>query len=90
MAHFRSICDGYLDFQEVFLDEDDVVMFQAIKAYRRGGYVGQLCRDHVPVSEIDEGRERFTLFVLGYARGLLQATGAWSTTTCTPGVVGPR
>jgi len=29
--------------------------------------------------EIDEGRERFMSFALGYTRGLLQAAGVWST-----------
>jgi mannonate dehydratase len=75
MVHFRNIRGGYLDFEEVFPDEGDVDMFEAIKAYRRGGYAGPLCPDHVPVSEIDENRERFMAFALGYTRGLLQAAG---------------
>lgn len=75
MVHFRNIRGGYLDFQEVFPDEGDVDMFQAILAYQRGGYQGPLCPDHVPVSELDEGRERFMSFALGYTRGLLQAAG---------------
>ena len=75
MVHFRNIRGGYLDFQEVFPDEGDVDMFEAIKAYQRGGYAGPLCPDHVPVSEIDEDRERFMAFALGYTRGLLQAAG---------------
>jgi len=79
MVHFRNIRGGYLDFQEVFPDEGDVDMFQAVKAYQRGGYAGPLCPDHVPVSELDEGRERFMGFALGYTRGLLQAAGAWHT-----------
>lgn len=79
MVHFRNIRGGYLDFQEVFPDEGDVDMFQAIKAYQRGGYQGPLCPDHVPVSEIDPDRERFMAFALGYTRGLLQAAGVWST-----------
>ncbi|RZL86268.1 MAG: mannonate dehydratase [Variovorax sp.] len=79
MVHFRNIRGGYLDFQEVFPDEGDVDMFEAIMAYRRGGYAGPLCPDHVPVSEIDDGRERFMSFALGYTRGLLQAAGVWST-----------
>jgi mannonate dehydratase len=80
MVHFRNIRGGYLDFQEVFPDEGDVDMFAAIQAYQRGGYTGPLCPDHVPVSELDEGRERFMAFALGYTRGLLQAAGVWSTT----------
>jgi mannonate dehydratase len=79
MVHFRNIRGGYLDFQEVFPDEGDVDMFEAIKAYQRGGYQGPLCPDHVPVSDIDEGRERFMSFALGYTRGLLQAAGVWKT-----------
>jgi len=79
MVHFRNIRGGYLDFQEVFPDEGDVDMYQALLAYQRGGYTGPLCPDHVPVSEIDEGRERFMSFALGYTRGLLQAAGVWST-----------
>lgn len=75
MVHFRNIRGGYLDFQEVFPDEGDVDMFQAIQAYQRGGYNGPLCPDHVPVSALDEGRERFMSFALGYTRGLLQAAG---------------
>jgi len=84
MVHFRNIRGGYLDFQEVFPDEGDVDMFQAIKAYQRGGYAGPLCPDHVPVSELDEGRERFMSFALGYTRGLLQAAGVWSTQPVRP------
>ncbi|MDB5846495.1 MAG: mannonate dehydratase [Rhodoferax sp.] len=79
MVHFRNIRGGYLDFQEVFPDEGDVDMFQAIQAYQRGGYTGPLCPDHVPVSTIDDGRERFMAFALGYTRGLLQAAGVWQT-----------
>jgi mannonate dehydratase len=75
MVHFRNIRGGYLDFQEVFPDEGDVDMFEAVKAYQRGGYSGPLCPDHVPVSELDENRERFMAFALGYTRGLLQGAG---------------
>jgi mannonate dehydratase len=79
MVHFRNIRGGYLDFQEVFPDEGDVDMFEAIKAYQRGGYRGPLCPDHVPFSELDDNRERFMAFALGYTRGLLQAAGVWRT-----------
>jgi mannonate dehydratase len=78
MVHFRNIRGGYLDFEEVFPDEGDVDMFEAVKAYRRGGYAGPLCPDHVPVSELDPDRERFMSFALGYTRGLLHAAGVGS------------
>jgi mannonate dehydratase len=73
MVHFRNIRGGYLDFEEVFPDEGDVDMLQAIRAYKRGGYRGPLCPDHVPISDLDPDRERFMAFALGYTRGLLQA-----------------
>ena len=73
MVHFRNIRGGFLDFEEVFPDEGDVDMLAALRAYRRGGYAGPLCPDHVPVSDIDPERERFMAFALGYTRGLLQA-----------------
>ncbi|UUZ78566.1 mannonate dehydratase [Polaromonas sp. P1(28)-13] len=75
MVHFRNIKGGYLDFAEVFPDEGDVDMNEAIKAYQRAGYAGILCPDHVPLSELDPNRERFMAFALGYTRGLLQAAG---------------
>jgi mannonate dehydratase len=75
MVHFRNIKGGYLDFTEVFPDEGDVDMHEAIRAYQRSGYTGVLCPDHVPLSELDPNRERFMAFALGYTRGLLQAAG---------------
>lgn len=75
MVHFRNIKGGYLDFAEVFPDEGDVDMNEAVHAYRRSGYKGILCPDHVPLSELDPNRERFMAFALGYTRGLLQAAG---------------
>jgi len=74
MVHFRNISGGYLDFREAMPDEGTVDMTQAIRAYREVGYDGVLCPDHVPLSDVDPGRERFFAFCLGYTRGLLQAT----------------
>ena len=75
MVHFRNIKGGYLDFAEVFPDEGDVDMNEAIRAYQRSGYKGILCPDHVPLSDLDPNRERFMSFALGYTRGLLHAEG---------------
>ena len=75
MVHFRNIKGGYLDFAEVFPDEGDVDMNEAIHAYQRSGYKGILCPDHVPLSDLDPNRERFMSFALGYTRGLLHAAG---------------
>lgn len=73
MVHFRNIKGGYLDFTETFPDSGDVDMPACIRAYREAGYQGILCPDHVPISDLDPGRERFFAFALGYTKALLQA-----------------
>lgn len=73
MVHFRNIKGGYLDFAETFPDDGDVDMAACIRAYRAAGYEGILCPDHVPISDLDPGRERFFAFALGYTKALLQA-----------------
>jgi mannonate dehydratase len=74
MVHFRNIKGGYLDFHEALPDEGSVDMLKCVQAYRAVGYDGILCPDHVPLSDVDPGRERFFSFCLGYTRALLQAT----------------
>lgn len=78
VVRFNNIRGGYLDFEEVFPDEGDVDMFQALKAYQRGGYAGPVCAEPSPVSELDPDHQRFDAFALGYTCGLLQAAGVWS------------
>lgn len=72
MVHFRNIKGGYLDFREAMPDEGSVDMPACIRAYRAVGYTGILCPDHVPLSDVDPGRERFFAFCLGYTQALLQ------------------
>ncbi len=75
MVHFRNITGGRFDFQEVYPDNGDVDMLQAMRAYKEVGYRGMLCPDHVPQSAVDPGGERQFAFCLGYTRALLQAVG---------------
>ncbi|NBQ63870.1 MAG: hypothetical protein EBU40_16495 [Proteobacteria bacterium] len=53
MVHFRNICVGYLDFEEVFPDEGNVDMQAAVLSYRTGAYAGLLCPDYVPLSDLE-------------------------------------
>jgi mannonate dehydratase len=76
MVHFRNITGGYLHFEEVYPDNGDVDMYQAIRAYQEVGYQGMLCPDHVPQSAVDPGGERQFAFCLGYTRALIQAADA--------------
>ncbi|HEX2037894.1 MAG TPA: mannonate dehydratase [Chloroflexota bacterium] len=76
MVHFRNIKGGFLHFDEVYPDNGDVDMFQALKTYREAGVNVMLCPDHVPQSDADPGGERQFSFCLGYTKALLQAANA--------------
>jgi len=72
-VHFRNIRGGLGDFEEVYPDEGDINMLQAMRVYKKVGYDSALVPDHVPHSAID-GRYgyRSRAYCLGYIRGLLQ------------------
>ncbi|HLH75021.1 MAG TPA: mannonate dehydratase [Chloroflexota bacterium] len=76
MVHFRNIKGGYLNFEEVYPDNGDVDMYQAMKLYKELGYEGMFLPDHVPQSEVDPDGERQHSFALGYIRALIQAVNA--------------
>ncbi|HVB96220.1 MAG TPA: mannonate dehydratase [Chloroflexota bacterium] len=73
MVHFRNIKGGFLDFVEVYPDNGDVDMFQAMRLYHNLGYNGMFLPDHVPQSSADSDNERQHSFCLGYIRALIQA-----------------
>lgn len=75
IVHFRNIQrlpGSALNYDEVFIDEGDVDMFQAMKAYADVGYDGLLDPDHAPVVVGDSqwGRHRGLAFALGYMSAL--------------------
>jgi mannonate dehydratase len=76
MVHFRNIQGGFLDFREVYPDNGDVDMLEAMRVYKEVGYQGMFCPDHVPTSKSDPDNERQFSFCLGYIRGLLQSVNA--------------
>ncbi|MDP3749378.1 MAG: mannonate dehydratase [Phenylobacterium sp.] len=73
-VHFRNIRGRRDRFVEVFPDEGDIDMAQAIRTYREVGYDGMLMPDHVPFVEgSPTARSESFAFCYGYIRGLLQA-----------------
>lgn len=78
MVHFRNIRGGYLSFEEVYPDNGDVDMYQAMRAYREVGYEGLICPDHVPQSEADPDGERQRSFCFGYIKALVQVVSSAS------------
>ncbi len=75
IVHFRNIRrlpGESKKFDEVFIDEGDVDMAQAMKIYIDSGYDGLMDADHAPVMEGDSqwGRERGYAFSIGYMTAL--------------------
>ena len=46
MVHFRNIRGKRLNFEETYIDEGDVDMWEAMKVYKAVGYDGVYCRLH--------------------------------------------
>jgi mannonate dehydratase len=73
-VHFRNIRGIPKKFQEVFLDEGDQDMVQAMRTYKEIGFEGPFMMDHTPTfpnsdSTFWAGRA----FAVGYIRALIQA-----------------
>ncbi|MBK34573.1 MAG: D-mannonate dehydratase [Gemmatimonadetes bacterium] len=74
MVHFRNIRGKRLDFEETYIDEGDVDMWEAMKVYHEVGYDGVFCPDHVARSEQDSGwGHRQRAFTAGYIKALIKA-----------------
>jgi mannonate dehydratase len=77
LVHFRAVRGRVPRYTEVFIDEGDVDMLQAMKTYREVDYTGPFVSDHTPQVEGDTpwghmGRA----FSHGYMRALVQAVNA--------------
>ncbi|MBI4551315.1 MAG: mannonate dehydratase [Candidatus Latescibacteria bacterium] len=72
-VHFRNIRGSSYKFQEVFLDEGDVDMVQAMKTYRKVGFNGPFMMDHTPGIPHPSGGWAGRAYSNGYIRGLIQS-----------------
>jgi mannonate dehydratase len=72
-VHFRNIRGHRDDFVEVYPDEGDIDMVEAIRVYAEVGYPYLLMPDHVPVTPSDPGGLQSFAFCYGYIRALIQA-----------------
>jgi mannonate dehydratase len=73
-VHFRNIKGALPKFDESFIDDGDVNMFDALKAYKEVGYTGTLMPDHWPQTV---GNESWTAHAhaLGYMKALMEVLG---------------
>jgi len=72
-VHFRNVRGTPHSFQEVFIDEGDVDMLEALQAYKEVGFEGPFMMDHTPGIEGDTEGARGRSYASGYIRALLQA-----------------
>ena len=77
LVHFRAVRGKVPRYTEVFIDEGDLDMLQAMKTYQEVGYTGPFVSDHTPRVEGDTpwghiGRA----FSHGYLRALVHAVNA--------------
>ena len=73
-VHFRNVRGrSPRNFQEVFIDEGDVDMFEAMKAYRDAGFEGPFMMDHTPRIPGDRNQREGHALATGYIRAMIQA-----------------
>ncbi len=73
-VHFRAVRGSVPRYTETFIDEGDVDMLEAMRAFKEVGYDGTLVSDHTPNLPADvEGGTIGRSFSHGYIRGLIQA-----------------
>jgi mannonate dehydratase len=74
LVHFRAVRGKVPKYTEVFIDEGDLDVFEAMKTYREVGYQGPFVSDHTPRVEGDTTwGHRGRTFSLGYMRALVHA-----------------
>jgi len=76
-VHFRGVRGKVPRYEETFIDEGDVDMLEAMRAFRDVGYSHTMVSDHTPrvVGDFSGGRIGRT-FSHGYIRGMIQAVNA--------------
>ena len=72
-VHFRNIRGGFLNFRETFIDDGDVDMLKAMRAYKEVGYDGMIMPDHVPEISGDARRSQAFAYTFGYIKALIAA-----------------
>jgi len=75
-VHFRNIRGGLLDFVEVFPDEGDIDMLEALRVYREVDYPYMLMPDHVPLLSGEVPNRVGFAFCYGYITAALQAVNS--------------
>ncbi len=74
-CHFRNVTGSVPRFQESFIDDGDVDMYEAMKVYHEIGYQHMMMPDHVPTMAGDESRRAARAYATGYIRAVMHVVG---------------
>ena len=75
-VHFRDVKGAVPCFHETFIDDGDVDMLEAMRAYKEVGYTGTMMLDHTPIVVGDTPwGHRGRAFALGYMKALMKVEG---------------
>ena len=76
LVHFRTIRGGLGNFREAFIDDGDMDMLAAMKAYQEVGYEHMLVPDHYPrIPGDSRWGHQSRAYAIGYVKALIAATG---------------
>jgi len=70
-VHFRNVKGRVPKYHEVFVDEGDVDMIEALRIYHRNGYDGVIIPDHTPQMECAAPWHAGMAYALGYMRAAI-------------------
>ncbi|MFN8663710.1 MAG: mannonate dehydratase [Thermomicrobiales bacterium] len=71
-VHFRNVRGKVPEYHEVFVDEGDVDMVEALRIYHRNGYDGVIIPDHTPQMECAASWHAGMAYALGWLRATLR------------------
>jgi mannonate dehydratase len=75
-VHFRNVVGVVPSYKEVFVDEGDTDMLEAVRILQRNGYRGVLIPDHTPLVDCDAPWHAGVAFALGWMRAALRSIDA--------------
>ena len=70
-VHFRNVKGKAPNYREVFVDEGDVDMIDALRVYREAGYEGVFIPDHTPHTSCAAPWHAGMAYALGYMRSAM-------------------
>lgn len=74
-VHFRNVKGKVPDYREVFVDEGDIDMMEALRRLRDAGFDGVLIPDHTPHMTCAAGWHAGMAYALGYMRAAMKLMG---------------